>query len=290
MQYSKIRDVKDINRGTTRSAGIDFYVPVLGDAYLFDVAVKNKQQLESDMLYIDRNRGVIILCPGAHVLLPSGIRTNLETVDGALYDENHGIAFIAYNKSSIALTVQLTAGAEVVDEDYQGELHLSVINSSNRLIKIESNMKLLQLIQTPILVSTPRCVPDDQLFNKTSERGSNGFGHTTDASIPVMSDAEFNNVLRELNAEMPLYMHTNAGGTTKLTSTAVNPIPQLNSETDQRSLTDIAQDDANAKNNSSKPWNNLSHLDAEERHQHSLTDIEQTSARHLLVCSEPNQY
>lgn len=177
IDYAKTRAVKSPSRGRSRSAGIDFFIPDMTSDYLFDVAVINKKQLELDMLYIDNHKRVIILSPGAHVLLPSGIKMNLEVDNGLLVDES-GVAFIAMNRSSVASQHQLVVGATVADEDYQGELHISLINNSNRLIKLKSGQKVLQFIMTPVLLYDLNEKPSENLFAKVSERGTNGFGHT----------------------------------------------------------------------------------------------------------------
>lgn len=179
IDYAKTRNVKSPSRGRSRSAGIDFFIPEMNDKYLFDVAVINKKQLELDMLYIDNHKHVIIMSPGAHVLLPSGIKMNLEVDNGLLIDES-GVAFIAMNRSSVASQHQLVAGATVADEDYQGELHISLINNSNRLIKLQPGQKVLQFIMTPVLLYDLNERPSENLFAKVSERGANGFGHTDD--------------------------------------------------------------------------------------------------------------
>lgn len=183
MKYKKLRAVKDLSRGTSRSAGIDFFTPEFSDGYLFDVAVINKQSLEYDQLYIDRHQKCIVVAPGASIIMPSGIAVNMMTVDGVLLDETRGVAFIAHNRSGVATKLHLDVAADVADEDYQGELHLSLTNTSNRLVKIHENMKILQFLQTPIYMSDPVEI-HNELFSHTTDRGENNFGHTDDHDRP----------------------------------------------------------------------------------------------------------
>lgn len=180
MNYCKIRNVKDLNRGTERSAGIDFFVPKFTDKYLLDVTIKNQDSLAKDLLYIDKKEKLIILAPSSTIILPAGIIVDLLTTEDALIDEHNSVAFIAFNKSGIATKFQLDAAASVLDEDYRDELHLSVTNTSNRLIRIKEDMKLIQFILIPVMMSTPKLVRKEDMFLncKGSERGSNGFGHT----------------------------------------------------------------------------------------------------------------
>ena len=97
MKLSKIRNVKTPTRGTTGSAGIDFYVP---DDY------------PSSLCTIE---------PGDRFFIPSGIKANVPD----------GFALIAMNKSGVAMKKGLMVGACVVDSDYQGEIHLHPVSYTN---------------------------------------------------------------------------------------------------------------------------------------------------------------
>lgn len=180
MKYSKKRRVKSPSIGTSGSAGTDFYVPKTTDKFLLDVATLNHNELSTDQLYLDKGEGIIILAPGAHVLIPSGIVCNLRSLEGALYDDKNGIAYIAHNKSSISRTKRLDVGADVVDEDYQGEIHFSLVNTSNRLVKIRSDEKIIQFIAHKIhFTNNLQQVKAEDLFTEETERGDNGFGSTS---------------------------------------------------------------------------------------------------------------
>ena len=156
MKYTKIRKVKSPTRGTSQSAGIDFYVP---DEW-------NDGQPCS-------------VPPGGRVLIPSGIKVNVPT----------GYALIAFNKSGVASKTGLVVGAAVVDEDYQGEIHLNMINT-NQLIETFENCawsghvvikpgdKLSQFILVPVNYANPVEVELENLYTETSERGEGGFGST----------------------------------------------------------------------------------------------------------------
>lgn len=178
MNYSRTRKVKQLTRGTKRSAGIDFYIPEMDAAFLLDVTLINKDELASDQIYIDKTERVIVMAPGAHILIPSGIKCDLTTVDGAIYDTNRGIAYIAQNKSGVSKNKRLDVAATLVDEDYQGEIHLSLVNTSNRLIKLKENEKIVQFIATQILLSEPQEILAEDIFKTSTERGSGAFGST----------------------------------------------------------------------------------------------------------------
>tara|TARA_Y100001973_G_C5180496_1_gene324593 strand:+ start:1016 stop:1486 length:471 start_codon:yes stop_codon:yes gene_type:complete len=144
MKVSRIRDVKLPTRGTDGSAGIDFYVP---------------NNYPDSLCTIE---------PGDRFFIPSGIRANVPC----------GYALIAFNKSGVALKSGLMVGACVVDSDYQGEIHLHLINTSNKPQKIEPGQKLIQFLLVPVDHSGIEEINNDDLFEETTDRGAGGFGST----------------------------------------------------------------------------------------------------------------
>jgi dUTPase len=93
-----------------------------------------------------------------------------------------GRALIAANKSGVATKHGLIFGAQVVDYLYQGEIHISIINTSTKIIRIYEDMKLIQFLETPVFNSVIEIVE-----NVTGEavsfydgmqitRGEGGFG------------------------------------------------------------------------------------------------------------------
>ena len=95
MKVSKVRKVRTPQRANKNDAGIDFFVP---DDF--------------------NNSKIHYLDPGESILIPSGIHVNVPD----------GHALIAFNKSGVAVKKTLLAGAAVVDEGYQGEMHIHIIN------------------------------------------------------------------------------------------------------------------------------------------------------------------
>jgi dUTP pyrophosphatase len=140
MKVQKLRNVKTPNRGTTASAGIDFYVP---------------EDFET-----------VSLKPGESVLIPSGIRVQVP----------RGYALIAFNKSGVAVKQGLSVGACVVDEDYEGEVHLHMINTSDKDQVVATGQKLVQFVLIPISYIDVEEV--EQIQPRNTERGSGGFGST----------------------------------------------------------------------------------------------------------------
>lgn len=141
MLIQKTRNVKTPNRGTQKSAGIDFFIPE-------DLDWESK-----------------ILRPGESIKIPSGIKCQIPT----------GYMLCAFNKSGIALS-GLQVGACVADEDYQGELSLHMYNYSNKDVLIKAGQKIVQFILVPVFYDSIEIV--DKIEFQSSERGSGGFGST----------------------------------------------------------------------------------------------------------------
>lgn len=166
IKFLKVRDVKSPVRGTNEAAGIDFFVPNFTADFLVDLIKKNPG-IECSVL--DDNLHICIK-PQHRVLIPSGIKTWM-IPDTAL---------IAANKSGVASKKGLIFGAQVVDSDYAGEVHISVINTSDVPVVISCGDKLIQFIHTPVLLSLLEEV-DNETFNdlhNSSQRGAGGFGST----------------------------------------------------------------------------------------------------------------
>lgn len=143
LKFVKVRNVKSPERGTPRSAGIDFFVP-------------------------EDDGGMI--GPGESMNIPSGIHVKIPA----------GFALIAMNKSGVALKKGLTVGACVIDEDYQGEVHLHVVNIGRNRKAIKPGEKLIQMLLVPVdYRNTEEVASIEELYQgEETERGSGGFGST----------------------------------------------------------------------------------------------------------------
>jgi deoxyuridine 5'-triphosphate nucleotidohydrolase len=139
IEFLKTRDVKSPSIGTKLSAGIDFYIP-------------------NDLKPIK-------VWGGHNINIPSGIKTKLPM----------GHCLIAFNKSGMAIK-GWSVGACVIDEDYTGELHINLINTSSAPLLLEPGQKAVQFI----LIKTPRVKLTEKTelkFNE-SERKDGAFGST----------------------------------------------------------------------------------------------------------------
>jgi deoxyuridine 5'-triphosphate nucleotidohydrolase len=165
LKYIKIRNVKDPERGTSKSAGIDFFIPKFTDNFLQDLRKKN---LSNNIIITERN-GIAIPMHKS-VLIPSGIKVNIP--------KNYTL--IAFNKSGISTKKDLDCLACVIDEDYQGEIHISLKNTNQHTVFLNENDKIIQFLLLPInYCELQQSNSIEELYqDKYSERLSGGFGST----------------------------------------------------------------------------------------------------------------
>lgn len=144
MKFLKIRDVKTPHRGTPQSAGIDLFIP--------------------------NDFTPQFIRPGDSILIPSGLKVNVP--------ENH--VFIMMNKSGVATKKHLDVGACVIDEDYQGEIHIHLMNVGNESTSLSPGEKIAQCLLMPIIYSSVEVATDEESLweGKITERGEGGFGST----------------------------------------------------------------------------------------------------------------
>lgn len=141
MRFSRIKDRFGITPlyGTTGSAGLDFFMP-MGNS--------------------------LTVMPHHDALIPTGI----------VVEVPEGHALIAFNKSGVATKQKLVVGACVIDEDYRGEVHIHVINTSDTMQTIKAGQKLAQFILLPYVTAKLEEVPLHDL--SVTSRGTGGFGST----------------------------------------------------------------------------------------------------------------
>lgn len=158
MKILRIRDVKLPQRGTSGSAGLDIFVPNQGDFFI---------KLGDEYIEITDS---LTLQPGQSVLIPTGLKINVPE-DRAL---------IMMNKSGIAVKKSLVIGACVIDEDYQGEIHIDIKNVGKSNQEINAGDKLTQVICVPIdYVNLEEVESESELFPEgETQRGTGGFGST----------------------------------------------------------------------------------------------------------------
>jgi len=169
IKFTKIKNVKSLQRGTPYSAGIDFFIPEIEDFYVkLQKLDEGTGKLElSDPIQVG---GSYLLRPGESVLIPSGIK--------AFFDQCY--ALIAFNKSGIAAKNSVIIGAELVDPDYRGEIHIDLKNVGQHDIILQPGDKITQFVLVRIgLDDIMEVESEDELWGTTkSNRGTGGFGST----------------------------------------------------------------------------------------------------------------
>jgi len=146
LRIAKVRDVKTPERGTEQSAGVDFFIPNDFEA--------------------------TVVAPEGKILIPSGVHIDL--VGSGL--ENMALVF--FNKSGIASKLGFLVGACVVDADYQGEVHINLINASDKAIRLEPGQKIIQGLLLQVAYEDVVELAIEDLYQVESERGAGGFGST----------------------------------------------------------------------------------------------------------------
>ncbi|MFA5398652.1 MAG: hypothetical protein WC346_21740 [Methanogenium sp.] len=142
--FSKVRNVKSPTVGTPGSVGIDFYIP---------------EEFDDDFLTVQS---------GDSILIPSGIKVNLPP----------STCLILFNKSGISTKNKLDVGACVIDEDYQGEIHIHFFNMNIGEVRLQRGQKIVQGILLPNYTKDLIEVTAESLYSTGSQRGIGGFGST----------------------------------------------------------------------------------------------------------------
>ena len=201
IKFTKTRNVELPARSHAHDAGIDFFVPKFDPTFIADLKLKNadlfvakgtlSNQLgsltlsglnaevqfemsdENNTIFRwdeDKEQLYFLLSSLSRVNIPSGIYCQMEEADRAL---------IAANKSGIASREGLIFGAQVVDFEYQGEIHINIINTSSKVVRIYEGQKLIQFLETPIFISDIEEVDSIQnLYKGATSRADGGFGST----------------------------------------------------------------------------------------------------------------
>ena len=153
------------------NAGIDFFIPEHTDA--FETAFNEKNAPHNAYLEQSADGWFIIIPEHGRVNIPSGVRSRISP----------NVALEAQNKSGIATKHGLVYGAATVDANYQGIIHVSLINTTNCAVRLKLGSKAVQFI--PRVIDTSAVEVFDNIsfeeFYKDfefSNRGEGAFGST----------------------------------------------------------------------------------------------------------------
>lgn len=214
--YKEFEGAKFPERGSVGAAGMDFFIPYPTslDDYAFEFmynkckdAVKGREELEKAVdsifnnlktyeypgyafldavmyynKYVFNNSEIytgsyptkegrefyLILQPGVGVNIPSGIAADIP----------HGYALDFRNKSGIATKKDLIVGAELVDEDYTGIMHLNIHNIGLKEQRLTCGMKIAQAVIEKTYYDNFIITNNEGKIDKKTGRGDGGFGST----------------------------------------------------------------------------------------------------------------
>ena len=111
----------------------------------------------------------IIIEPGKVVMIPTGIKVEIQT----------GHQLLLFNRSGIATKgeVMLTTGTSVIDEDYRGEIMVPMYNHGRNCFVVEPFMRICQGQVLPKYSTDLEEVSDESELSVT-ERADGGFSST----------------------------------------------------------------------------------------------------------------
>lgn len=173
IEFVKCREVNSPNMAHIGDAGSDIYIPEYSPLFLASLIRKNSDRnIKYRMDQVDAQKVVlfITIAPQERILIPSGIRVNIKDQNTYLHVEN---------KSGIADKYGLIFGSDIIDPSYRGEIHISLINTSDKPVTIFTGMKICQLIQHVYIDTDWKEISAAEFANlEKTDRNEDGFGST----------------------------------------------------------------------------------------------------------------
>jgi dUTP pyrophosphatase len=110
----------------------------------------------------------LILAPGFSALIPTGLKVAIPA----------GYEIQVRPRSGLALKNQITVlnTPGTIDADYRGEIGIILINHGKQNFSITPGMRIAQLIISQVTQGNFVFVEENEL--NSTDRGTNGFGHT----------------------------------------------------------------------------------------------------------------
>jgi dUTP pyrophosphatase len=164
MKICLVRDVTAPTRGTAKSAGIDLYIPKINDSFIRDFNQRNGSP--QHMAFIDGSRKQVCIHPNGQVFIPTGI----------MVDVPEGYALFVKNKGGVSWGDRVTKVAEVIDEDFQGEVFISMANYTSFKTTLQEGQKFIQLVLMPVFYDKIEIVKPEEIHLLQTERGAGAMG------------------------------------------------------------------------------------------------------------------
>lgn len=184
IKFLKTRNVASPER-EKGNAGFDFFCPVFDADFMSTCKAEGEKNPKAACeIKSDSDGDYIELAPHKRVSIPSGIKCRIE-LGAPLSAYGLGIELKVENKSGVATKKGLDIGASIVDENYQGEVHISLTNASDETVKIRPGDKIVQLVpyvyvNSEFDVVDVKDVTEEQFYKdfKWNNRGSGWAGST----------------------------------------------------------------------------------------------------------------
>lgn len=184
IKFLKIRDVASpVREGG--NAGFDFFVPKFNDSFK---AVCDEEAAKNPNAAVRfekiEGKEKIVVKPHTVVNIPSGIKAFL-SLEMPLSSYDLGMDLVVENKSGVSTKKGLDVAACEVDENYMGEIHLSLTNTSDKDVIIDEDDKITQLVPRVYVTSAAQVfdvstASEEEFYKgfKWTNRMSGGFGST----------------------------------------------------------------------------------------------------------------
>ena len=176
IKFAKVLDVKSPDRGgSDLNAGIDFYIPNYSEEFVIQLAEKNKNNGVVGRLERTEEDGdlkfYIQISPHSQVNIPSGIKVILPE-DKCL---------IGVNKSGVSTKYDLHVGAQLIDPNYRGQIHLNLLNNSDKFIRLKEGQKIVQFMEIHFYTDELGEIGELEynMIPEPDSRGDKGFGEGT---------------------------------------------------------------------------------------------------------------
>ena len=135
------------------------------------VIMYNRVIFGKDVEQLDVSNGqdvTLAIRPGESVSIPSGISAEIP----------HGYCLTALNKSGIAVKNSLLVGAQLIDEDYTGVIHIDMHNCGKKTQYLKCGQKIIQCVLMKTWYDEISIACEDSGNTVKTARGEGGFGST----------------------------------------------------------------------------------------------------------------
>lgn len=172
-------DVKAPQRNAGMDAGFDFFVPNYSEDFAEQLRQCNPNlDKVGSGIYLTVNaengKKYIRLDPNCDIKIPSMIRAYIPSTE----------CLLLVNKSGVSLKQKLTVGACLIDNSYEGIIHIHMFNIGKTSTLIEFGQKIVQAVPYKIDNLVHKVVYETDVSKEEfykdhkHDRGDGGFGST----------------------------------------------------------------------------------------------------------------